>query len=628
MVVRRSLAFAVVLGSACGALELSTTSKENVVVSNNPYVFPGSGQMTFVLSSDPNDPDDTNDTVESITLTNCNPPTDWNRFYPDPQGPPPGPTVCSVASIHMDAPLTQPCPHNYSFGIAFSPSGTGIESCEVTIQTQPTAGGLGSSVSLMLTGSGATAPTDSLYATSPVSFPNIPFNTTSTPPQVVTLKNTGTETMIVGGMLDGSGSGAFIVMPEAGFTLIGQTLMSGSAARYDVQCHPTVQPTYDATLDFEGAGSSGSASVSSMLSCTGINSTITIQPSQVVFPSTLVGRSPADQLVTITGGSATTLTAVALDGSAMMGGVTFVGSDGQGMSLGSTGVQITLHYDAAAAHASGPLGTLQITASSDTGPRGVGISGEALPGSLGTNPASIDFGPVCASGGTATQDLEVYASSAGDVLLDAPDMVASPFGYTTTDHFPLTLAGNHVGTSAILATSVALTDVGDVTGTLTLNSNVPNAPTYDVPMHAVGLGAGIAATPDPLQFGAIQIGTTSTGKAIVFSNCGATDLVVTDAMISGPDAGDFTIVSPQSAATTLHPADSETFLIVMSPHVAGAKQATLVIDHSAGMTTAAIDGIGLASNTDRQTYYACSTGHSTAAWPIGLALLALRRRRR
>jgi uncharacterized protein (TIGR03382 family) len=80
-------------------------------------------------------------------------------------------------------------------------------------------------------------------------------------------------------------------------------------------------------------------------------------------------------------------------------------------------------------------------------------------------------------------------------------------------------------------------------------------------------------------------------------------------------------------------AESMTFLVVMSPHASGMKSAQLVVSHSQGMTAAELDGTGYTGTDpggrkDRETYYACNAGGTAGAWPILLALLALRRRRK
>jgi MYXO-CTERM domain-containing protein len=60
--------------------------------------------------------------------------------------------------------------------------------------------------------------------------------------------------------------------------------------------------------------------------------------------------------------------------------------------------------------------------------------------------------------------------------------------------------------------------------------------------------------------------------------------------------------------------------------------ATLVIDQDVDSTS--IDLVGNATgdggggNVDSGTYYDCSAGRPGAAWPLGIALLAMRRRRR
>jgi MYXO-CTERM domain-containing protein len=163
-----------------------------------------------------------------------------------------------------------------------------------------------------------------------------------------------------------------------------------------------------------------------------------------------------------------------------------------------------------------------------------------------------------------------------------------------------------------------------------LTSDVPNKPTTEVPVTGVVLAGGIAATPNVVNFGTAAIGTTTSIKEVQLTNCGTGPLMFNRASIAGRDAGDFTLIGAH-APRLLQPTESEVFMVVMQPESSGYKMAQLVIEHGEGMTLADLDGTGdgmLTGGKDRETYYACSTGRGAALWPIALALLALRRRRR
>lgn len=610
---KRFIAVAVVVASACTALHYSVTSQSSVVVSNNPYTFNGSGSQVFVISSAKFGDDDT---VLSITAM-CSSQWKLNTSI-DPQ-PVPGARVCSGSgsgSTTTTATATNfvACPATYQFSVEFFDSQPGVSSCAVQINTMSNLASSSETVTLLLSGVGSGSSGISVAPTT-IDFRDVPINTTSTSSKV-TVKNNGSAFDAVTWSIVGS---AFAVSPPPGNSI---AIGPGSSADFFVTCTPTALGPHSGTLTFDGNVNSGSAS----LACRGINSSVIITPTQVAFDDTLVGRPPPKASVTISGEGSAYIESVMLDADAMAAGVSIDGNP-QGQSLGSD-QEIVLGYTAAAMHAAGPLGTLSIKVTTDTEPRVVAISGEALLGGLGTNPASVDLGAVCVSS-TVTENIEVYASEAGDVVLQQLTPPAVPFGAEPVDTLPKTLSGNHTGPSATVRVSLTPTAAGEFRDAVALTSDVPNTPTTEVQVRGIGLSAGISATPNVVHFGTAAMGTTTSIQEVQLTNCGTTDLAFESAQIIGMSASEFTLIGT-NPARTLAPTESETFMVVMQPESPGVKVAQLVLQHSGGTTTADLDGTGdgEVDTKDRETYYACSTGRGTAAWPIMLALLVVTARRR
>src|SRR5690606_4878335 len=113
-----------------------------------------------------------------------------------------------------------------------------------------------------------------------------------------------------------------------------------------------------------------------------------------------------------------------------------------------------------------------------------------------------------------------------------------------------------------------------------------------------------------------SMGTTTSIQEVQLTNCGTSDLSFESAQITGMNASEFTLIGT-NPARTLAPTESETFMVVMQPESPGVKVGQLVLRHSDGTTTADLDGTGEGQIDikDRETYYACSTGRGTAAWP-------------
>jgi hypothetical protein len=299
-------------------------------------------------------------------------------------------------------------------------------------------------------------------------------------------------------------------------------------------------------------------------------------------------------------------------------------SDPSNMPIGS-GKNLVLGWQADAVHNTGPLGTVTITFSNDS-PRNVGISGGALLGGVGTNPASVEFGAVCA-GSTASKDIEVYADEAGDIMLGGFDKPVAPFDATTMAMLPRSLGGNHSGPSVIMAATFKPMMAGEFDGVLALTTDIPGMTKNDIKLQGIALPGGIAATPDAVHFGVATVGDTTSLKEVQFTNCGSGDLSFTGASVTGVNANQFALISV-NPPRVLKPTESEKFTVVMQPKSSGLKSARLAIAHDQGTTFADLDGTGEGINKERETYYACSTGRSAGLWPLLIALLALRRRRR
>jgi hypothetical protein len=605
---QRWVAVAVVVASACTALHYSTTSQQSVVIANNPYHFPGPGSASFVVSASGSSD---HDILQDIYLdANCD--SQWMLYTNvDPQQPVMGAHVCGLGAPMATPDLVVTCPRNYQFLVGYSGNVAGLSSCNVYITSMDYNGSAFNFYALNLSGSG-TGPTGITVSPDDINFGDVQI-TTGSGSAKVEVKNNGSASVLVNGSLTGAG---FSVSPNPNAF----SVSPGSSQFFTVLCTPSQLGPISGQLDFTTGTSGGQTK----LACNGIDSNVVIEPSLLRFDDTLVGRPPAQQIVRISGGSGSTIQTVTLDADAIAAGVT-IAMNPQGMPIGG-GQNVVLGYDAATMHSDGPLGLLSIMIDTEPTVRTVSISGEALLGGVGTNPASVEFGAVCAND-SLTKDVEVYASEAGDVVLMNLMKPTTPFDASAVDPLPRTLAGNHTGASATVRVTFAPKDAGDVKDAFALSSNVPNKPTTEVQLHGVALAGGIAATPDVVHFGTTSPGATTAIKEVQLTNCGTTDLMFNRATITGTDAAEFTLIGA-NPARTLMATESEVFMIVMQPETGGFKSAQLVIEHSAGSTIAELDGTAEGgTNKERETYYACSTGRGAALWPIAFALLLLRRRR-
>jgi len=249
--------------------------------------------------------------------------------------------------------------------------------------------------------------------------------------------------------------------------------------------------------------------------------------------------------------------------------------------------------------------------------------------------ALADVGPVCA-GQTKTQMFSLVANSDGPFKLTAVSTPDMPFAVTTPT-LPASVDGN-AGNLVTFTVTAAPTGAGSASSTIGVTTDIPNGTTDMIDLTITALPPGASATPATLDLGPVVVQTTTLGQTVSLSNCGDTPITVTGTEVTGDDAADFSVVQ-NPASTQVDAEGNVSWLLVMNAQTPGTKTATFEIDYAGGSAFVALTGepfdpSGSGSGSagsgsdDKSSYYACNTGHAVAVWPVGLALLALRRRRR
>jgi hypothetical protein len=635
----------VVLGTvtACASLTLSSTEQE--VTSVTPtmvdfgVVMVGSGSGYGPITVRPATGSD-DDHIAKIAFTNSCP--DFKLMPGGGMGVLMGSSDGNLYSVGNDPHVFNMCtfmfqngssitctPVTYTFGASFTPSSPTSQSCTARIYTYAATGGSDSSQTVTFSGSGS----GSSYSMSvqPTSYY---FGTVSTTgmsgPKDIVVSNTGTAPL----HLSWSASDMTHFMISPSFTTPIPPQGSGT---FTVTCyHPAVGLNSTMLSFMTSEGASGSAS----LTCDGVSSNVSVDP--IDFGTVDIGSMPADVQVTFrnSGGAPASLSGFTISTALPTGEVTFDSTPPLTVPVapGGSAMPFKVRYRPMTQSTTGSLGQLMF--SDGTNSLSAPISGNAVVASIGTNPASVDFGPVCAGTSTA-QDVTVQTNAAGAVRVSALSSSGAPFNATTADVLPKVLGGNGAGKVTVNA-SVAPPSTqaaGVLTGSFTLTTDIPNMPTRDVALSATVITAGLTPTPGSVSFSSVQVGDMSEGKSVVVANCGADDLVI-GARLSGASPGDFVIESPADFANlqkTLKNGESLTLLVQMTPKTNGDKSAVLLIDHGDGSmpVQVTLDGTGYGGSDattttpkNRETYYACSTGRPFALVPVGLVVAWLARRRR
>lgn len=617
----------------------STSQKAVVFLPGSNYDF---GNVTeFTTASTNPDPYFTiraqssadDDIVESITLM----PTCGSDFALDLQQQLPAEVYCMPGTTYAlpqtGSGVSACTPVDYTFGARFTPTSAGSQSCDVQIVTMPKSAGSGSgsttTYTVHLTGVGlATQYSMKVMPTTTLDYGDIALGSDSGN-QAITVFNNGGAAIDV--MASSTDAIDFVSSPGISGTF---NLLPNASRTFQVHCHAGGTPaTYSAIASFSTTSAQGSLGGSVQLACRAVATSVSVQPNPVDLGTHLLGDAPTTVPVVITNTGGTTVAIGSFSFSGTPGTEITYNPQPSSLNLGS-GQNLTVHvqYAPTSERDTGPLGTMVFDV--DGTPTNVPLRGGAHTGSIGTNPAGVDFGTICAGQGSA-MDVTVFANAGGDVTVSDPTGPSSPFMAALPAGGRTLLA--HHGTDIALTVSVnttATTAAGDYTDSIGLGTDIPGHAHVPIGVHAAVLAGGIAPTPSMVHFGPNALDKPSPVQMVTLTNCGSGDLVITDASFTGANASEFAIVSPGDPHVTIQQTKSQQFLVLMTPQSAGPKSAQLVFTYASGTSTVALDGTGFGvggdgGNKDRETYYACSIGGPGAALPIALAAaFAARRRRR
>jgi hypothetical protein len=143
------------------------------------------------------------------------------------------------------------------------------------------------------------------------------------------------------------------------------------------------------------------------------------------------------------------------------------------------------------------------------------------------------------------------------------------------------------GANCFIALQATATVAGPRTGTLTLASTATNSP-HTVDLLATGLMPQLTLTPNPLDFGSVQVGTPSLTRFVTVHNAGVGPVQVT----SFAATGDFAVVAAQSNCSLTSPLQggANCFIALQATAtVAGPRTGTLTLASTATDTPHLVD---------------------------------------
>jgi len=255
-------------------------------------------------------------------------------------------------------------------------------SCAVSVEFKPTAAGTltaslsiadnatGSPQTVSLAGTGtAAAPAVTLTPAS-LTFVSTTVGST-TAPQVVTIKNSGTATLtLTSETLTGKNATSFLISANTCTT----SLAAGASCAVSVEFKPAAAGALTASLSIADNATGSPQSVS--LTGTGAAAaapSINLSPNSIAFPATVSGTKSVAQVVMVTnsGTAAATISSIALGGT---GATSFVEISTCGTSL-AAGASCSIYVGFNPGSAAALSGTLSVTDNATGSPQAVTLTG-------------------------------------------------------------------------------------------------------------------------------------------------------------------------------------------------------------------------------------------------------------
>src|SRR5882762_9542193 len=469
--------------------------------------------------------------------------------------------------IGLSVPATLNPGQTTSFTASFAPASASSFTGSVSI----TSDAPGSPLTIPLSGTGAAAQPQLTINPAGVNFGSVNVGATAT--QTVSLTNSGNAALTIS---QATPSGT-------GFSFTGlnlpQTINAGSSISFTVQFLPASTGSASGNISMSSNAPGSPAAIA--LSGTGVQGTLTANPSSFNFGNVLVGGNGTQTFTLSNSGTASvTISAASASGTAFS-------IFGLSVPLTLAAGQNTTFSGQFAPSATGSAtGSVSITSNAPGSPLAIALSGTGVQPVLSVTPTSVSFASVV-TGTSNSQTIKL--SNAGSAGVTISQATASGSGFSLTGiTVPLTIAAGSSATFNVAFTPIA---AGSVTGTVSLVSNAPNSPLM------IGLsGTGVTATflltanPTSLSFGNVNLGSNSS-LSTSLTNTGNSNVTLSSVTASGASFS----ASGVTSGTTLTPNQAVTLSVTFAPASSGslAGSVSVVSNATNSPTTVALSGTGV-----------------------------------
>jgi hypothetical protein len=231
------------------------------------------------------------------------------------------------------------------------------------------------------------------------------------------------------------------------------------------------------------------------------------------------------------------------------------------------------------------------------------------------SPVSLDFGTQ--GFGITSGAMTVVVTNTGGIAM-SPTAIAVTGDFLETDN--CTGATVNAGSGCAIQVSFRPSQAGNRTGKLTVGANVVGG-ALTVALSGTGSPPGVVSLmPTAIDFGQVEVRSTSKPLSITAENSGGTVVGVTSVTVSGP----FALVNNSCGATSLAANSDCQLTVAFQPTASGAATGALILVDDAGTQSVQLKGTGAAPATDSLSTRSLSfpqtiAGQTSAAQTVTLS---------
>ena len=456
--------------------------------------------------------------------------------------------------------------------VSFTPAVQGSVTGQIDISDNASPG----TQNIALDGTGTAAGAG--LSSNSISFGNVSVGTTSSV-QTVTLTNTGNVNLVTSslGPVAGTNPNDFQIVSGQTTCTVGGSGVAANGGTCVIAVDFVPQASGSRSASISIADNAANSPQSIALDGTGTQPAVSFSPGSFAFGSVNVGvtSSPVTVTVTNTGNQTLAISSVKIDPSiGTPGDFSFTGSN-TCATVGSLAPSATCTITVSFTPSTQGNETGQVDVSDDApnSPQNILMNGTGTAAGVSLSPSALPFGNQ--SVGTTSTAQTVALTNTGNI-----NLVISSLSITGTNPTDFQIVSGQTtcavggagvtanGGTCIIAVDFAPQASGSLSASVSIADNAASSP-QTIALSGTGTQPAVMLSQNPISFGSVNVGSTSTAPSVTLTNTGNQTLAISSVAIDGNvgTPGDFALSGSNTCQTvgTLAPNATCTITVSFSP---------------------------------------------------------------